>query len=115
MGASIPERYFRASLLTMKSLKHKYALEVVVGFLMISALLGCGSSDAEKSAAAAPQMPATPVTMVTAQPASVNDTSEYVATLKSRGSSVINPQVEGQITNIYVKSGARVNAGTPLM
>src|SRR4051812_12098362 len=88
---------FRASLLTMKSFKHKYAFEVISGILLIFALSGCGSSNAEKSAAAAPQMSPTAVTMVTAQPAPVNETSEYVATLKSRGSSVINPQVEGQI------------------
>ncbi|MCU1286610.1 MAG: hypothetical protein JWO13_2960 [Acidobacteriales bacterium] len=99
----------------MNSLKPKFTIAVVAGITLIAALSGCGSSDAAKSAAAAPQMPPAAVTMVTAQPASVNDASEYVATLKSRGSSVINPQVEGQITNIYVKSGARVNAGTPLM
>jgi RND family efflux transporter MFP subunit len=46
---------------------------------------------------------------------SVNDTTEYVATLKSRDTAVIMPQVEGVITDIYVHSGSRVSAGTPLM
>jgi RND family efflux transporter MFP subunit len=46
---------------------------------------------------------------------SVQDTTDYVATLKSRDSAVIMPQVEGQITEIYVHSGARVSPGTPLM
>jgi RND family efflux transporter MFP subunit len=45
----------------------------------------------------------------------VNDASEYVATLKSRDSAVIMPQVEGQIIQIYVHSGDRVGMGTPLM
>jgi len=45
----------------------------------------------------------------------VNDTSEYVATLKSRDSAVIMPQVEGQITEIYVHSGNHVATGAPLM
>ena len=36
---------------------------------------------------------------------------EYVATLKSRDSAVIMPQVEGQITQIFVHSGDRVEAG----
>jgi RND family efflux transporter MFP subunit len=45
----------------------------------------------------------------------VSDTTEYVATLKSRDSAVIMPQVEGQITAIYVHSGACVSQGTPLM
>ena len=38
-----------------------------------------------------------------------------MATLKSRESAVIMPQVEGQITDIYVHSGASCSAGTPLM
>jgi len=45
----------------------------------------------------------------------VNDASEYVATLKSRDSTVIMPQVEGHITQIYVHSGDRVQAGQQLM
>jgi len=45
----------------------------------------------------------------------VNDTTEYVATLKSRDAAVIMPQVEGQVTDIYVRSGTRVSTGTPLM
>jgi RND family efflux transporter MFP subunit len=42
-------------------------------------------------------------------------TTEYVATLKSRDSAVIMPEVEGRITRIYGRSGDRVKAGTPLM
>jgi RND family efflux transporter MFP subunit len=38
-----------------------------------------------------------------------------VATLKSRDSAVIMPQVEGQVTNIMVHSGDRVAAGAALM
>ncbi len=56
-----------------------------------------------------------PVKVIEARPAPVNDTSEYVATLKSRDSAVIMPQVEGQITQIYVHSGEKVAAGAPLM
>jgi RND family efflux transporter MFP subunit len=65
---------------------------------------------------AQPQGPSgIPVKVQTAQLVSVNDTTEYVATLKSRDTAVIMPQVEGQITDIYVHSGSRVSAGTPLM
>ena len=45
----------------------------------------------------------------------VSDATEYVATLKSRDSAVIMPQVEGQVTAILVHSGERVQAGQPLM
>jgi len=56
-----------------------------------------------------------PVKVETAQLVSVNDTTEYVATLKSRDTAVIMPQVEGVITQIFVHSGSRVAAGTPLI
>jgi len=45
----------------------------------------------------------------------VNDATEYVATLKSRDSAVIMPQVEGQVTRILVHSGESVGAGAALM
>jgi RND family efflux transporter MFP subunit len=96
-------------------MKSIFPLLMIVVLAMM--LIGCGNSDAagNPNASAAPQMPPAQVGMVTAQPAPVNDSSEYVATLKSRNSSTIIPQVEGQVTRIYVKSGDHVNAGTPLM
>ena len=39
------------------------------------------------------------------------DATEYVATLKSLNSTTIQPQIDGQITQILVKSGDRVKAG----
>src|SRR6266852_2365173 len=72
------------------------------------------SGDSVKGAA--PQGPAgIPVKVETAQLVPIKDTTEYVATLKSRDSAVIMPQVEGQITDIYVRSGTRVSPGMPLM
>jgi RND family efflux transporter MFP subunit len=53
------------------------------------------------------------VETITAQP--ITDSSEYVATLKSRDSANIEPQVEGSVTHIYVHSGDHVSAGQPLM
>jgi len=60
-------------------------------------------------------MQAMPVKVMEAKAMPVNNTSEYVATLKSRDSAVIMPQVEGQITQIFVHSGDRVAAGSALM
>jgi RND family efflux transporter MFP subunit len=75
--------------------------------------VACGGDSVK---GAAPQAsPGIPVKVETAKLISIKDTSEYVATLKSRASAVIMPQVEGQITDIYVRSGARVSSGTPLM
>jgi len=56
-----------------------------------------------------------PVQVKTAHPANVDDTTEYVATLKSRDTAVIMPQVEGIITQIFVHSGQHVGAGAPLI
>lgn len=79
------------------------------------ALLGAACSGGA-AGGAQPQGPSgIPVKVETAQLVSVNDTTEYVATLKSRDTAVIMPQVEGVITQIFVHSGSRVAAGTPLI
>ncbi|HUR36177.1 MAG TPA: efflux RND transporter periplasmic adaptor subunit [Terriglobales bacterium] len=82
--------------------------------LLAAAILisGCNKGG---GAAAKGNMPAMPVPVMTAQPKTVNISSEYLATLKSRNSTTISPQVDGQITQIFVKSGDNVKAGTPLM
>jgi RND family efflux transporter MFP subunit len=72
---------------------------------------GCGNDKSAK--AAGPQ--AMPVKVKTAVLEQVNDATEYVATLKSRDSAVVMPQVEGIITHIFVHSGERVADGAPLM
>src|ERR1700692_4370583 len=56
-----------------------------------------------------------PVKVLEAKAMPVDDASEYVATLKSRDSAVIMPQVEGQVTQIFVHSGERVAAGKALI
>ena len=58
---------------------------------------------------------ALPVQVHVVQSQQIADTSEYLAILKSRHSATINPQVEGQITRIFVKSGDRVKAATPIL
>jgi RND family efflux transporter MFP subunit len=60
-------------------------------------------------------MPPAAVQMVAAQPVDLDDSTEYVATLRSLRSTPIQPQVDGQVTRIFVKSGDRVETGTPLL
>jgi len=67
------------------------------------------------AAPAGPAMQAMPVQVKVVQSQKISDSSEYLAILKSRHSAVINPQVEGQITKIFVKSGDHVKAGAPLL
>ena len=59
-------------------------------------------------------MPPMPVEIVTLTAKPVEQTSEFVASLKSRRSATIQPQVEGFITSIDVKSGQDVSQGALL-
>jgi RND family efflux transporter MFP subunit len=88
------------------------------GFLLAAlsvsgATLACSGNAAQNPQAGGPQ--GMPVKVQEAQATAVDDATEYVATLKSRDSAVIMPQVEGQVTKIYVHSGEAVAAGAPLM
>jgi RND family efflux transporter MFP subunit len=83
----------------------------LLAFILVVGL-GCGDTKSAK-AGGGPQ--AMPVKVKTAAPASVSDFTEYVATLKSRDSAIVMPQVEGIITEIFIHSGDRVSAGAPLM
>jgi RND family efflux transporter MFP subunit len=72
---------------------------------------GCGSDPSAKPAGP----PAFPVKVVSVQAQLVPQSTDYLATLKSRNSAVLQPQVEGDIIKIYVQSGQRVDAGTPIL
>jgi RND family efflux transporter MFP subunit len=45
----------------------------------------------------------------------IEDASEFIATVRSLRSSTVQPEVEGVVTRIFVKSGDRVALGTPLV
>jgi RND family efflux transporter MFP subunit len=62
-----------------------------------------------------PQGGGLPVKIEVAHSVPVRDSTEYVATLKSRESAVIMADVEGRITKINVHSGEHVTAGTVLL
>lgn len=82
--------------------------------LVLSAgMAACSKAPVQKAQAGGFQ--AMPVKVLEAKAVPVNDASDYVATLKSRDSAVIMPQVDGQVTQIYVHSGDRVAAGSALM
>ena len=60
-------------------------------------------------------MQAMPVQTAAVTMAPVPQTSEYVATIKSRRSATLQPQVSGTLTQIQARSGDRVKAGQTLM
>ena len=76
----------------------------------------CGSSEGQSAAGGAPGggMPPMPVEIVTLAAKPVEQSSEFVATLKSRRSSTIQPEVEGFLTRIAVRSGQNVRQGEVL-
>ena len=60
-------------------------------------------------------MQAMPVQTAAVTIAPVPQSSEYVATIKSRRSATLQPQVDGRLTQIHVRSGDHVKAGQALM
>jgi RND family efflux transporter MFP subunit len=85
--------------------------QVTVAFLAGTLFLlgGCHSAPP----AAPPQALPVQVAPVTLNPVPLSDT--YVATIKSRRSATLQPQVSGTIRRILVKSGDSVQAGQVLM
>src|SRR5258708_39373496 len=83
-------------------------LALAAGSLLMS---GCG-----KPSAAAPSGPqGFPVKIQVAKAQLAPDSTDYLATLKSRNAAGLRPQVEGDITIIFVRAGAQVQAGTPVL
>jgi len=88
-------------------------LAFIAGVLLAALGTACNGSSAKGDAPQGP--PPIPVKIEVARSISLNDTTEYVATLKSRDAAILMPQVEGHITDIYVRSGDHVSRGTVLM
>lgn len=80
--------------------------------LVALAGVGCHKKDAAPAGAALQGLPVQ-TAAVELQP--VARTSEYVATIKSRRSATLQPQVGGQLISIRVKSGDHVRAGQIMM
>ncbi len=82
--------------------------------LMGLAVTGCQKKDAAPAGAGA-GMQGLPVQTVAVTLQPVAQTSEFVATIKSRRSATMVPQVSGQLTQILVRSGDHVKAGQQMM
>lgn len=59
--------------------------------------------------------PAAAVGIVTLQDKPIEVASEFIATVRSLNSTTIQPQVDGRVTRIFVRSGDVVRAGAPLV
>lgn len=80
--------------------------------LLVGFAAGCQS---KPTAPAGPAMQALPVQTIDVKLAPVAQSNDYVATIKSRRSATIQPQVNGPLTQIQVHSGDHVKAGQVMM
>jgi RND family efflux transporter MFP subunit len=103
----------------VKKTQSKYGLSVVclaVVSLAAMVVAGCGAKSGSVSASGEGGAEAAmPVQVQVVESKPIAETTEYLALLKSRHSATINPQVEGYITRIFVKSGDHVAAGAALL
>jgi RND family efflux transporter MFP subunit len=83
--------------------------------LAFSAALVCIAGSCKKPAQASVTMPSFPVQVQKVTFQQVGESTEFLTTLQSRNAAILQPEVEGQITKIFVVSGTRVQAGQPIM
>lgn len=87
----------------------------VFAFYSLTVLgVACGSNGGQQAGAGGPAgaaPPPMPVEIVSLSAEPVEQSTEYVASLKSRRSTSIQPQAEGFLTRVAVRSGQRVSQG----
>ena len=98
---------------------NKTPIGLLLAMVTFAPLVSCGGNEAASGggggAAGRGSMPPMPVEIVTLEAKPLEQISEFVGTVKSRRQTNVQPQVEGFITRIHVKSGDRVGAGALLM
>lgn len=87
----------------------------VMGLAILFAILATGCQQEKPKAPPAAGMQAMPVKTVAVSLAPVAQSNEYMATIKSRRSATMTPQVSGILTRILVHSGDHVKADQVLM
>ncbi len=86
----------------------------VISVVLVLAACGCQKKAAPPGGAGAGAQ-AMPVQTVAVSLAPVPQSSDYVSTIKSRRTATLQPQVDGRLTAIRVRSGDRVKASQVLM
>jgi len=91
----------------------------VLALTLVTAVAACS----RENGAAAPgpggggrgAAPPVAVGITTLQPVPIEESSDFISTVRSLNSTTVQPQVDGRVTRIFVKSGDVVRAGAPLM
>jgi RND family efflux transporter MFP subunit len=103
--------------LTHQIMSHPFSSPLIC-LLVCAPLVACGGggkAPAQGAAAPGGGPPAAGVKTITVSDKPLEVASEFIATVKSLHSTTIQPQTEGTVTNVYVKSGDRVRAGAPIL
>ena len=92
-------------------------LRVLCALCVLCALSACNRAGAPGAAGGGRGGPPPPtsVTIVTLKDSPIELSSDFISTVRSLNSTTIQPQVEGRVVQIYVKSGDQVRVGTPLV
>src|SRR5437868_10992478 len=80
-----------------------------------TATIGCGGAGTAPPGGQPPTPPPTGVKTITLETKPIDRTSDLIATIHSLHATTIQPDVEGAVTRIFVKSGDRVKTGAPLV
>lgn len=97
----------------MTSLLRRTATPLFVGIVTVAAC--SGGAAPPPGAGPGEARPPAAVKIVTLAPKPIDQSSEFIATLRSLRSTTVQPDVEGLVTRIFVKSGDRVRVRTPLV
>lgn len=90
-----------------------HRLAVAFQVLVFASAVACSRSGTPSSAAGPP--PPMGVSTAILQKKPLEQSSGFIATIRSIRSSTVQPEVEGVVTRIFVKSGDRVALGAPLV
>ena len=102
----------------ISSARFARALSSAFAFCSLATVLAStacgGEAPAQGAEGAGASMPPMPVEIITLKATPVEQSTEYVASVKSRRSTTIQPQVEGFLTRVAVRSGQNVSTGALL-
>lgn len=69
----------------------------------------------QTTTATQPEVPAVPVKLSTVQSGTVQESSDFVASLQSRRSETLSSKIQGKITQIFIKPGQTIKEGAPIL
>jgi len=90
---------------------------ILLGLLLLGGGIGLWRllTPGNESPPAAAQPQGVGVKLAPVEAATIDESSEYIASLESRRSVTLQPRIQGQISRIFVTAGDEVKAGTPII